>query len=242
MEEKEAQQKDPVEEAVSGNQEDAVGQSSKGAEDPGDFGSAEAKGRTGEEEQEPDGNAPGDAVPEDRTQEGVSGETPGEPESEGEGSSAWAEVERLRQEAEDWRMRALRMQADFENFKRRTRQEREEWATSAAVKVIEQFLPILDNLELALSSGRQATDLQSVLQGVEMVARQFREVLEREGVQAIEAVGLPFDPNLHEAVMQVSDPSQPPGTVVEELRKGYRYKDRILRPAMVKVNGETGGN
>lgn len=153
-----------------------------------------------------------------------------------------AELRRLREEAESWRQRALRMQADFENFRRRTRQEREEWASAAVAGVIEKFLPVLDHLELALKSGQQSTDVGSLLQGVDMVVRQFRDVLEREGVSAIETVGKPFDPNLHEAIAQVSDTEEPPGTVVEEFRKGYRYKDRVLRPAMVKVSGDTGGN
>lgn len=177
---------------------------------------------------------PGDAAePEKETSSSGLEEEPGE----GEGAAILEEVERLRQESEQWRQRALRMQADFENFRRRTRQEREEWSAAAAMKLLEQMLPVLDNLELALRTARDAQDVQSVLQGVEMVVRQFREVLQREGVEAIEAVGQPFDPTLHEAVVQESDPSRPPGTVIEELRKGYRYKDKVLRPAMVKVNG-----
>ncbi|CAB3392969.1 nucleotide exchange factor for DnaK activity [Kyrpidia spormannii] len=175
-----------------------------------------------------------------RRDEGETGQGPDT--GEGDGADVAAEMERLREEVESWRGRALRMQADFENFRRRTRQEREEWAASATMGVIERLLPVLDHLELALQSGQQSTDVQSLLQGVEMVVRQFREILEGEGVRTIETVGMPFDPNVHEAVAQVPDSGKPPGTIIEEFRKGYRYKDRVLRPAMVKVSGDTGGN
>jgi molecular chaperone GrpE len=164
---------------------------------------------------------------------------------EASGSSEQAEdstaddprVAELEQQLKDLQNQYLRLQADFENFKRRTRAEREDLIQFATSRLIQSLLPVLDNLELALVAGKDAQDAASVAKGVEMVVRQFQTILEQEGLTAMQTVGQPFDPNQHEGVMQVEASEEfPPGTVVEELRKGYVLKGKVIRPAMVKVS------
>lgn len=141
---------------------------------------------------------------------------------------------KLAAENEENRGRYLRAQADFDNFRRRSRQEKEEFAAYANTKIIEELLPVLDIFNMALKSSAD-TDTKMLLQGIEMVHRQFIGVLEKEGLQPIDAIGQTFDPNVHEAVMNIES-DQPANTVVEELRKGYRLKEKVIRPAMVKVS------
>ncbi|WP_134700129.1 nucleotide exchange factor GrpE [Ammoniphilus sp. YIM 78166] len=142
----------------------------------------------------------------------------------------------LRQEAEENYNRYLRVQADFDNFRKRTRKEKEELLKYASLPVIESLLPALDNLERALSAGQNAEHSDSLVKGVEMVLRQIQQVLEQEGLQAIEAEGKPFDPQYHQAVMQEESADHEAGIVIQELQKGYILKDRVVRPAMVKVS------
>ncbi|AEF94726.1 Protein grpE [Desulfotomaculum nigrificans CO-1-SRB] len=136
-------------------------------------------------------------------------------------------------EAENNFNRALRLQADYENLRRRTRQEREELLKFGAEQLITALLPVLDNFERALASAGNGGE--KFVSGVEMISRQLNEVLQNEGLTPIPAVGEQFDPNIHEAVMQVEDTGEPENTVVEELRKGYYLKGKVIRPAMVKV-------
>lgn len=133
--------------------------------------------------------------------------------------------------AEDYLTRLQRLQADFENFRRRVTKEKEDFAKYASESLICSMLPILDNFERALASGESG----NLLTGVEMIFRQFKEVLEKEGLCPINAVDNPFDPNCHEAVMQVETDEHPDNTVIEEFQKGYLLKDKVIRPAMVKV-------
>ncbi|MFD2172137.1 nucleotide exchange factor GrpE [Tumebacillus lipolyticus] len=146
-----------------------------------------------------------------------------------------AEIERLAAEAEDHKTRYLRAQADFDNFRRRSRQEKEEFAAYANVSLIEELLPVLDTFEMALKTSEES-DIKTLLSGVEMVFRQLTTALEKNGLAPIEAVGQPFDPNFHEGVMQVQSDEHPSNTVVMELRKGYRVKDKVVRPSMVQVS------
>lgn len=145
------------------------------------------------------------------------------------------EVARLTAEVEDYKSRYLRAQADFDNFRRRSRQEKEEFAAYANTKIIEELLPVLDTFEMALKTSED-TDTKTLLVGVEMVHRQLITALNNYGLQPIEAVGQSFDPNLHEGVMQVESGEHPANTVVEEMRKGYKLKDKVIRPSMVKVS------
>lgn len=139
--------------------------------------------------------------------------------------------ERLLEEASD---RYKRLQADFDNFRRRTRQEKEELSNIVAQNVILELLPVLDNFERALSSVA-TQDADKMLSGVEMIYRQLAQVLEKSGLTTVEAVGKAFDPQQHEAVMRVEDAEQPDGTIVEELQKGYAVRGKVIRPSMVKV-------
>lgn len=130
----------------------------------------------------------------------------------------------------------LRGQADFDNFRRRMRKEREEQLKYAAQPLIEQLLPALDNFERALSAGEDTHDTESIVKGVKMVLGQVEQALKDVGLEPIATVGEPFDPQFHEAVMTVEDDQFESGVIVEEMQKGYQLKDRVIRPAMVKVN------
>lgn len=132
--------------------------------------------------------------------------------------------------------RLLRVQADFENFKRRTREDQAAQLKYKSQSLITQLLPALDNFERAMDVKVEDAQASSVLQGVEMVYRQLLEAMKSEGLEVIESEGAAFDPNLHQAVMQVQDEEYESNVIVETLQKGYKLKDRVIRPAMVKVN------
>ncbi|MBM7701466.1 nucleotide exchange factor GrpE [Metabacillus iocasae] len=145
------------------------------------------------------------------------------------------QVDELKQQLEEQENRYLRLQADFDNFRRRVRLDAEAAEKYRAQSLVTDILPALDNFERALQV--EANDqTKAVLQGMEMVHRQLVEALQKEGVEAIEAVGKTFDPYEHQAVMQVEEDSHEPNTVIEEFQKGYRLKDKVIRPSMVKVN------
>jgi molecular chaperone GrpE len=154
-----------------------------------------------------------------------------------EGAEGNSELEALRKQAEENLERFLRTQADFDNFRRRTRMEKEDFAKYASSKLVEQLLPVLDNFERAISSSKDTKDFDSLMKGIEMTFRQLDQVLEQEGLMRMDAVGQPFNPEYHQAIMQVESDEHEEGTVVEELQKGYVFKDKVLRPAMVKVIG-----
>jgi molecular chaperone GrpE len=144
-----------------------------------------------------------------------------------------AELEKKLEEAEN---RYLRLQADFDNFRRRTKLDSEASAKYRAQSLITDLLPALDNFERGLKMEAESEQTKSILQGMEMVNRSLLEALKKEGVEAIEAVGKEFDPYKHQAVMQVEDENSVSNTVIEEFQKGYMLKDRVIRPAMVKVS------
>ncbi|WJH33008.1 nucleotide exchange factor GrpE [Paenibacillus sp. CC-CFT747] len=158
------------------------------------------------------------------------------PEEQSSSAAQAAELEELRKQVEEHQQRFLRAQADFDNFRRRSRQEKEDFAKYASAKVIEQLLPIVDNFERALTSSKETKDFEALLKGLEMTARQLEQVLKNEGLQAMETVGQPFNPDFHQAIMQVESEEHGEGIVVEEVQKGYVLKDKVLRPAMVKVS------
>lgn len=161
--------------------------------------------------------------------------------SEAEGKAAeeaqGAGLKEARAQAEELQQRLLRAQADFDNFRRRTVKEKEELAQYASSKLVTELLPVLDNFERALAAAQTGSEEQSFVKGVNMIFRQFMQVLEQEGVKAMNAVGEPFNPEFHQAIMQVESEEHEEGIVVEEVQKGYMLKDRVLRPAMVKVSG-----
>ena len=131
--------------------------------------------------------------------------------------------------------RILRLQADFENFRRRTAKEKEELAAVITQNILGDLLPLLDNFERAMAV--EQTDGEAFQKGVEMIFTQLREVLNKHGLQSIEAEGQTFDPNFHQAVMRVEDSDAPDGTITQVLQKGYQAKGRVIRPAMVQVAG-----
>jgi len=127
----------------------------------------------------------------------------------------------------------LRARAEFENFRKRTTREIDRFRRTAEESLVRDLLPVIDHLELALKHADQAS--QAVVDGVQMVAQQFAEVLSSHGVEPIPALGEVFDPNVHEAIMQRADEAGVPNTVLEEFQRGYRMGDLILRPSKVVV-------
>lgn len=151
-------------------------------------------------------------------------------------SEAKAKIEELEAKLSDTENRMYRLQADLDNFRRRARLDMESAQKYRSQNLITDILPALDNFERALKIDTDDEKTQSLLQGMDMVYRQLIQALQNEGAEAIQAEGQPFDPHLHQAVMQVEDENFEAGTVIEEFQKGYKLKDRIIRPAMVKVN------
>ncbi len=146
------------------------------------------------------------------------------------------EVTLLKQQLEEEKNRYIRLLADFENYKRRVQLDKEADTKYRAQSVLTDILPVLDNLERALAIQPTTEEAISLTKGVDMVYRSLQTALEKEGLEPIKSEGVQFDPNLHQAVMQEKDESQESGIVLQELQKGYKLKDRILRPSMVKVN------
>jgi len=151
--------------------------------------------------------------------------------------AAGSEEERLRTEAAALQDRLLRLQAEFENFRKRQQRDREDAGRKLKERILGEIAGVVDNLERALShaSGAGASP-EGLAQGVDLVLKQLREVLGRFGAVPINALGEPFDPHLHEAMARVETSGDPPdGTVVEEYRRGYLLDGKVMRPAMVAV-------
>ena len=132
--------------------------------------------------------------------------------------------------------RLLRLQAEFENYKKRMAREKVEFLKFANESLLLEFLPVLDNLERALVSTRAEASFAALADGVEMIVRLFRSTLEKFGVKPMEAVGQPFDPSLHQAVAQLKSSDGSENHVVDEIQKGYFLEGRVLRAAMVRVS------
>jgi molecular chaperone GrpE len=146
-----------------------------------------------------------------------------------------ADLAKARAEAESYLDDLRRLQADFDNYRKRTLREQTARTASASQALVARLLPVLDNFELAVSAAEQSRDFDRMLKGVEMVLGALREVLEGEGLVKIEAEGKPFDPERHEAVIAVEQEDAEPGTIVDIVRTGYELGGKVLRPAMVKV-------
>lgn len=147
-----------------------------------------------------------------------------------------AELERVQAQLEEQTQRVLRAQADFDNFRRRTQKEKENLAKYASEQLITELIPVVDNFGRAMATKPESPELESFNKGIDMIFRQLDEVLKGAGLTQMDAVGQPFNPELHQAVMQVESDEHEEGIVVEELQKGYVLKDKVLRPAMVKVS------
>jgi molecular chaperone GrpE len=152
-------------------------------------------------------------------------------------------AEALREELEQLRDRHVRLQADFENHRRRALKERQEAFQYGHENLVKDLLGTVDNLDRAIehASHSGGGDFESMLQGVELVRRELLAALAKHGVEEIEAQGKPFDPTVHEAMAQQEDDSVPPNTVVQVFQKGYQLRDRLLRPARVVVSKRSGG-
>lgn len=132
--------------------------------------------------------------------------------------------------------RLVRLQADFENFRRRALREKTEAHQYGHQNLVKDLLSAVDNLDRAIEHARESAELEGLLQGVELVRRELLTALAKHGVTPVDALGKPFDPSLHEALSQVPDGSVAPNTVVQELQKGYQLRDRLLRPTRVVVS------
>jgi molecular chaperone GrpE len=144
--------------------------------------------------------------------------------------------ENLQADLDRFRDLALRSQADFENYKKRAAREKEEGIKYANSSLLGRLLPILDNFELGLSAARGEGEKSPIFSGMSMVLKQLDDFLRESGVQPIEAEGEAFDPNLHEAIAREPSDKVPEGTVLRQTRRGYRLKDRLLRPSSVVVS------
>ena len=153
--------------------------------------------------------------------------------SEEDAAALKAQVESLKAALEEKDNRVKRLQADFENFRRRTSKEREELANVVTQDLLKGMLPILDNFDRAMAAEQK--DSASFQKGVEMIYTQLHETLKNDGLELIETAGQKFDPNFHQAVMRVENPDLEDDTIAQELQKGYIVKGRVIRPSMVQV-------
>lgn len=151
------------------------------------------------------------------------------------GPEAAEEIERLRGEIAQLRDKWLRAVADHENYRKRVKRDVDDATQQASIKLLESFLPTVDNLERAL--GVATEEDNKLVEGIRMVARDFLTALAKHGITPIPSVGRPFDPALHDALQQVDSPDHAPGVVVQEFEKGYLRGERLLRPARVIVAG-----
>ena len=143
-----------------------------------------------------------------------------------------AELQRTKAERDTLLDRLARMQAEFENARRRAAKEQQDFRDFATVDAIKSLLPVVDNFERALQAKSEPADFRT---GVELIYKQLQDVLTKLGVRAIASKGEPFDPHVHEAIEMVERPDVADHEVLEEWQRGYKFKDRLLRPAMVKV-------
>ena len=142
---------------------------------------------------------------------------------------------KLQTDLDRFRDLAIRSEADLQNFRKRAAREKEDAIKFANAAFLERLIPALDNFEMGLAAA-SAEKNSALLAGLEMVGRQFQDFLTESGVQPIDATGQKFDPNLHEAISQEASAEVPEGHVIRQLRKGYKLKDRLLRPANVIVS------
>lgn len=145
------------------------------------------------------------------------------------------EIEQVTKEKDELYDRLLRVQAEYDNYKKRTQKEMEANRKYQSKDLVEELLPVLDNFERALQV-EETEETKGLIDGITMVYNQFQDALRSQGLEVIEAEGQEFDPNVHHAVMQADEEDEDSNIVVEELQKGYMLKDKVVRPAMVKVN------
>jgi len=171
----------------------------------------------------------------EETDEMMGKETP--PEGEKDMAAALEDAINKLHESEE---KVLRLAADYENTKKRLEREREISLKYAEENILKELLPGIDNIERAMDQGREAQNIESLLEGVQLTRDGLLATLEKYGVTAIEAVGQPFDPNLHEALAMEETDAMEPNMVLREFQRGYFYKDRLLRPSKVIVSKSLG--
>jgi molecular chaperone GrpE len=145
-------------------------------------------------------------------------------------------AENLAAEVEKYKDAALRARADLDNYRKRVAREKEDAIRYANNSLLESLLPILDNFELGLEAAKNTPDATGIVQGLQMVRKQLEDFLREHGVESVNAEGNPFDPNLHDAVSHEPNSDVTEGTVIRQLRKGFKLKDRLIRPASVIVS------
>jgi len=148
----------------------------------------------------------------------------------------FAELEEARQKLQESEEKVLRLAAEFENTKKRLQREREISLKYAEENVLKELLPGIDNIDRAMEQGQDSNSMESLLEGIELTRKGLSATLEKFGVKAIESIGEPFDPNIHEAVAMEETEEMEPNRVLKEFQKGYLYKDRLLRAAKVIVS------
>jgi molecular chaperone GrpE len=153
-----------------------------------------------------------------------------------QGAAEQDEDEGLQADLDRFRDLALRSQADFENYKKRSAREKEEAVKYANSALLERLIHIVDNFELGLEAARSEGETSPVFSGMSMVLKQLMDFLTEQGLQPIDATGEKFDPNLHEAIAHEPSEQFPEGVVIRQTRRGYRMKDRLLRPSSVVVS------
>lgn len=153
-----------------------------------------------------------------------------------------AEMGRLKTEVEKFKDLALRCQAELENYRKRVLREREESTRYANIDLLARLLPAVDSFELGLEVAKNASDTAGILVGMNMVQEKLRDFLQENGVQAIDVIDSPFDPNLHEAVSHEHSQQIKEGYIIRQLRCGYKLRDRLLRPSTVVVSKGVAGS
>jgi molecular chaperone GrpE len=148
----------------------------------------------------------------------------------------FAELEEARQKLQESEEKVLRLAAEFENTKKRLQRERETSLKYAEENVLKELLPGIDNIDRAMEQGQDSNSMEGLLEGIELTRKGLSATLEKFGVKAIESIGEPFDPNIHEAVAMEETEEMEPNRVLKEFQKGYLYKDRLLRAAKVIVS------
>jgi len=145
------------------------------------------------------------------------------------------EVEASASQAAENYDRLLRKAAEFDNFRKRANREKEEAARFGGSSLAERLLPVLDSFELGLAASDGAKDAAAIADGMRMTFNQLMSALREEGLEVVDATNAPFDPHLHEAVSTIESADAPEGHVIQQVRKGYKFKDRLIRPASVIV-------
>ena len=152
------------------------------------------------------------------------------------------ELEAEQKKAEDYLNRLKYLQADFENYRKRVEKEVQDAIQRSNERLISNIIEVMDDLENAISAGKSTENKTALLEGLQFVQKKLDTILENEGLVRLESVGKPFDPNLHEVLTEIPAKSQKKGIIIEETRKGFMFKGKVLRPSVVKIAWEELGD